>query len=372
MPDRKPQGMDLAFFVTTLALVCFGVVMVYSASMQKANTLFNVDNGYEAYFFLRQLLWAGLGLIALLVASKVPYTIYKKLSLPFLVLCLVLNILVPFIGVERNGAVRWLGFGPFTIQPSELAKVALVFYLSLIMSSSPGKIRDFFKGLVPMMAITGLFGGIILLQDDLGTAISLCGTAFILFFAGGANMAHLIGLGAAGIGAVVAAIIFEPYRMRRITAFFDPWSDPLGKGYQIIQSLYAIGPGGLLGVGFTQSRQKHFYLPEPHTDFIFAIIAEELGFIGCTFLIFLFLLFIWRGYRIAIQCKDPFGSLLAAGLTTMIALQAAINLAVVTGSIPTTGIPLPFISYGGSSLLFTLTSVGVILNISRYAVSEKR
>jgi len=242
----------------------------------------------------------------------------------------------------------------------------MVLFCSASLAQHQEKITSFFKGLVPQLCILLLIFGLILKEPDLGTALAIGGTIFVLLFTAGARLSHLTSLSLVGVVGIVAAIILEPYRLKRLLAFSNPWADPLDTGYHIIQSLYALGSGGLFGVGLGRSREKFLYLPEPHTDFIFAILGEELGFIGTVTVIFLFFLFAWRGFKVAISAPDIYGSLLAAGLTTMIVVQALMNIAVVTASMPVTGIPLPFISFGGSALIFTLAGVGILLNISRY------
>jgi cell division protein FtsW len=226
-------------------------------------------------------------------------------------------------------------------------------------------LTSFLKGLVPQLGMMLLIFGLILKEPDIGTALAIAGTVFVMLYAAGAKVSHLGSLGLAGVAGIVVAILFEPYRLKRLIAFSNPWADPLDSGYHIIQSLYALGSGGLFGVGLGRSREKFLYLPEPHTDFIFAILGEELGFIGTITVLALFFLFAWRGYKVAMAAPDIFGSMLAAGLTTMIIMQALMNIAVVTASMPVTGIPLPFISFGGSALIFTLAGVGILLNISR-------
>jgi cell division protein FtsW len=298
---------------------------------------------------------------------NVDYWVWKKWAKAGLVVCFVLLILVLFIGVVRNGAQSWIGVGAFSIQPAEFMKLAMIAFLAKLLSENQKQIPLFFKGLMPPLMIVGLAFGIIMLQPDLGTGVVLVGTSMVIIYAAGARLIHLFGLAMIGVVGLVGMVIAAPYRIKRITGFLDPWSDPLGSGFQIIQSLYAIGPGGIMGLGLGMSRQKYAYLPEPQTDFIFSILAEELGFIGGGTILVLFLLIFWRGMRTAITAPDLFGSLLATGIIAMIAVQVIINIGVVTGMFPVTGITLPFISYGGSSLTLMLTAVGVLLNISRYS-----
>ena len=360
----RPKSQDFILFYTVIALLSFGVIMVYSSSAVSAYVNFN--DSY--YFFKRQIIWVTLGIVAMLFTTNIDYHVWRKLANPILIVTLVLLILVlvPGLGKVVNGARRWLGFGSLYLQPSEIAKLSMVLFCSASLAKHQEKITSFIKGLVPQLLILLLVFGLILKEPDLGTAMAIGGTIFVLLFTAGAKLSHLSSLGVIGVIGIVAAIFLEPYRLKRLLAFSNPWADPLDTGYHIIQSLYALGSGGLFGVGLGRSREKFLYLPEPHTDFIFAILGEELGFIGTITVILLFFLFAWRGYKVAISAPDIYGSILAAGLTTMIVMQALMNIAVVTASMPVTGIPLPFISFGGSALIFTLAGVGILLNISRY------
>ncbi|HHV72720.1 MAG TPA: stage V sporulation protein E [Clostridia bacterium] len=354
----------MVMFLTVITLLSIGVVMVFSASQVTAF----VRNGDCYYYLKRQLLWSLIALGVMVVVMKIDYWIIKKFSklIFFGSFLLLIAVLIPGIGRESHGASRWIPLGSFSLQPSEIAKFALIIYVSLLLEKKQAQIGSFFKGLLPVLLIAGVVGGLILLQPDLGTAFTAMATVGVMLFAAGAKFGHLLGLAASALPLLYIAITSEDYRKRRFLAFLDPWSDPLDTGFHIIQSLYALGSGGLFGVGLGRSRQKLFYLPEQHTDSIFAIIGEELGFIGVTFVVLLFFLFAWRGYKIAITAPDFFSSMLAVGVTSLITFQAIINMGVVTASLPVTGIPLPLISYGGSSLLFTLAGVGILLNISRY------
>ncbi|WP_411501868.1 stage V sporulation protein E [Brevibacillus centrosporus] len=355
---------DFVIIFATLFLLGIGIVMVYSASAivaQKAP--FN-----DPYFFAkRQLIFALLGITAMYVTMNIDYWVWKQWAKPGFYASIGLLILVLIVGIEVNGSKSWLGFGAFGIQPGEFAKLGVVAFLARWLSDNQKQIVLFRKGLVPALAIPLVCFALIMLQPDLGTGTVLMGTAVVMIFASGARISHFAALGMVGVAGFIGLILSAPYRIKRITSFLDPWSDPLNTGYQIIQSLYAIGPGGLLGLGLGQSRQKHLYLPEPYNDFIFSIVAEELGFIGGTLILLLFLLLLWRGMRTAITAPDLFGSLLALGIIGMIAIQVVINIGVVTGMFPVTGITLPFLSYGGSSLTLMLTGVGVLLNISRFS-----
>jgi cell division protein FtsW len=355
---------DFILFITTLLLVGIGLVMVFSSSAVTSNIRY--DDAY--FFFKRQLLWALIGIVCMLVVMKFNYVRIKDLAIPLMVftlLCLIL-VITP-LGIDTKGSSRWLGVGIMQFTPSELAKLAMVMFLAKVMEVNLDSMRSFTKGILPYLVFIALVCGLIMLQPDLGTAFAIAGTAFFMMLAAGARWSHLGLIALSGAGVVAAAIALAPYRMQRFIAFLDPWKYPTDEGFQTIQSLYALGSGGLFGMGLGRSRQKFFYLPEQHTDFIFAILGEELGFLGAFLVICLFLLFAWRGFRIAINAPDTFGSLLATGITTMIVFQAAINIGVVSGALPVTGITLPFISYGGSSLLFTLIGVGFLLNISRYS-----
>ncbi len=356
---------DFLLIAVTLALLTVGLIMVYSASAALASYRF--DDAF--YFAKRQLLFAGIGIIAMFFVMNVSYWTWRSWAKIALAICflLLIVVLIPGVGLVRGGASSWLGVGAFSIQPSEFTKMALILFLAKFLSENQKHITTIKKGLLPSLALVFVAFGLIMLQPDLGTGTVLLGTCVVMIFTSGARIKHFLFLGGLGVIGFLGLIISAPYRMARITSFMDPWKDPLGSGFQIIQSLYAIGPGGLLGFGLGESRQKFQYLPEPQTDFIFAIISEELGFIGATFVLLLFCVLLWRGIRIALKAPDLYGSLLAVGIIGMIAIQVMINIAVVTGIMPVTGITLPFLSYGGSSLTLMLVSVGVLLNISRYA-----
>ncbi len=339
--------------------------MVYSASAVWAAYKFD-----DSFFFAkRQLLFAGLGIIAMFFIMNVDYWTWRTWAKVLLIICFILlvAVLIPGVGMVRNGSRSWIGVGAFSIQPSEFMKLAMIAFLAKFLSENQKKITSLKKGLVPTLSLVFFAFGIIMLQPDLGTGTVMVGTCIAMIFIAGARISHFVGLGIIGLVGFAGLILSAPYRIKRITSFLNPWEDPLGSGFQIIQSLYAIGPGGLFGLGLGQSRQKFFYLPEPQTDFIFAILAEELGFIGGTLILLLFSLLLWRGIRIALGAPDLYGSFLAVGIIAMIAIQVMINIGVVTGLMPVTGITLPFLSYGGSSLTLMLMAIGVLLNISRYA-----
>ncbi|MBY0120792.1 stage V sporulation protein E [Bacillus sp. S/N-304-OC-R1] len=364
MPTKRTTP-DLILIIVTLTLLAVGLTMVYSASAVWAEYKFN-----DSFFFAkRQMLFAAVGIAAMFFIMNVDYWTWRTWAKVILITCFVLLILVliPGIGNVRNGSRSWIGVGAFSIQPSEFMKLAMIAFLAKYLSERQKLITSFTKGLIPSLGLVFLAFGLIMLQPDLGTGTVMVGTCIVMIFVAGGRISHFVGLGLLGIGGFVGLILSAPYRIKRITSFLDPWEDPLGSGFQIIQSLYAIGPGGLFGLGLGQSRQKFFYLPEPQTDFIFAILSEELGFIGGSFVILLFSLLLWRGIRIALGAPDLYGSFLAVGIIAMIAIQVMINIGVVIGLMPVTGITLPFLSYGGSSLTLMLLAIGVLLNISRYS-----
>lgn len=355
---------DFILFITTLLLVGIGLVMVFSSSAVTSNIWY--DDAY--FYFKRQLIWALIGIVCMLVVMKLNYLRIKDMAILLMIVALLCLILVVTpLGIEAKGATRSLGVGFLRFSPSELAKIAVVMFLAKVMEVNLDSMRSFVKGIIPYLILIALVCGLIMLQPDLGTAFAIAGTAFFMMLAAGARWSHLGVIAVSGAGLVAAAIAVAPYRLERFIAFLNPWKYPTDEGFQTIQSLYALGSGGLFGMGLGRSRQKFFYLPEQHTDFIFAILGEELGFLGAFLVICLFLLFAWRGFKIALNAPDTFSSLLATGLTVMVVFQAAINIGVVSGALPVTGITLPFISYGGSSLLFSMIGVGLLLNISRYS-----
>ncbi|HZG70268.1 MAG TPA: stage V sporulation protein E [Chondromyces sp.] len=364
MPSKKTTP-DFILIALILSLLATGLIMVYSASAIWANYKFE-----DSFFFAkRQLLFAGVGVAAMFFIMNLEYWTWRSLAKTILITCFVLLILVliPGVGMVRNGSQSWIGVGAFSIQPSEFMKLAMIVFLAKYLSERQKFITSFKQGLLPTLSLVFLAFGLIMLQPDLGTGTVMVGTCIVMIFIAGARVSHFAALGLVGVAGFVVLVLSAPYRIKRITSFLDPWSDPLGSGFQIIQSLYAIGPGGLFGLGLGESRQKFFYLPEPQTDFIFAILAEELGFIGGSFVLLLFALLLWRGIRIALGAPDLYGSFLAVGIISMVAIQVMINIGVVTGLMPVTGITLPFLSYGGSSLTLMLMAMGVLLNISRYS-----
>jgi cell division protein FtsW len=355
---------DKILFAVTVALVLAGIIMVFSASAVMANERFHSPY----YFLLRQGAWALLGLVGMSVLMHVDYRHYRNPILAFtgLFICAVLLLAVFFLDKSHN-THRWFKLGFLSFQPSEITKIFLVIFLAFFLEKRIGQINDLRHTLMPCLAVLAVFFFLIVAEPDLGTSVSIIAVAFILLFSSGLAYRYVVGILLSLIPPLFCLIFFFPYRMRRILAFLDPWSDPQGAGFQIIQSLIAVGTGGLTGVGLMEGKQKLFYLPEPHTDFIFAVISEELGLVGCLFLITLFGVFLWRGLRLSLRAPDPFGQFLGVGLTMMVVCQAFINLSVVLGLVPTKGIPLPFISSGGSSLLISLLGVGILLNVSQHS-----
>lgn len=361
--NKNRNGIDYWLLAITITLVIIGLIMVYSASTVWAQDKF--DDRF--YFLKRQLFFAALGFVMMFFMSRIHVAFWRRYSKIGIGICflLLLLVLIPGVGLERGGAKSWLGVGAFSIQPSEFMKMALILYLSDFLTKRQRKLDGFFKGFLFSLLIVLIAFGVIMLQPDLGTGTVILLTSFLMVYIAGGKIRHFIIVGFAGLMGFALLIISAPYRIARILSFIDPWKDPLGAGFQIIQSLYAIGPAGIFGFGLGQSRQKYNYLPEPQTDFIFAIISEELGFIGACFVLLLFCLLLWRGIRIALLATDLFSTLLSFGIIIMIAVQVMINIAVVIGLMPVTGITLPFLSYGGSSLTLILTSIGILLSISR-------
>lgn len=352
---------DLMVFAAVVILLSLGLVIVFSAS-----SVMGISDYRDPFHYVRrQSLYAFIGLILLFVLMRIDYRLYRHLALPGVLVSFVLLVLVLIIGRDIGGSRRWIELGFFRLQPSEVAKLVMVNFVAVYIANKRENIRVFLTGLLPVLVILGLKFGLIMLEPDFGTAAALAFTIMVVLFAGGAHLGQIIGLGLLASPAFYYLVTQKEYRMRRILAFLNPWADPADTGWNIIQSLLAIGSGGLFGLGLGNSRQKFAYLPEHHTDFIFAILGEELGFMGAMIVVLLFFVIAWRGLRIALNAPDLYGTLLAIGITSMIGFQAMLNIGVVTGSLPVTGIPLPFISYGGSSLLMSLASVGVLLNISR-------
>ncbi len=357
------NGIDMPLLTIILVMMAFGIIMIFSAS---APTGF-YENGDEFYYIKKQLIWTALGSIAMIFCANFPMKYVKRYGYAMGIVAFVLMMLVVFIGKTGGGAQRWLGFGSISFQPSEFAKFALVFTFAKRLAEHPSsELEDFWHGFMPYIYIMGAFCLSFILQDHLSGMILVVLTLIVLLFAGGAKIWHMGILGGLGVLGASALAILEPYRLERLIAFSDPFADKLGGGWQIVQGLYAIGSGGIFGRGLGQSRQKFLYIPEAHNDYIYAIICEELGFIGAICVTALFVAFITRGLKIAINSPDKFSSLSAFGIVTVIGLQYLINIAVVTSTIPNTGMQLPFFSSGGSSFIFIMAAMGVLLNISRY------
>ena len=354
---------DKWLFFDVIFLMLFGLLMIYSASSVWAEYKFGNSFHYTIY----QGLFIFVGIILILFLSKIKSDFYYKnaTKLLFTAIILLVLVLIPGIGIVRNGSRSWFGIGPFGIQPSEFAKLSLIIFASKYLERNNRFLKSYKNGVFPILFVLILIFGLIMLEPDFGTGMILVISIIALLFIAGVNMKFFIGLGIVGIIGIIILIIIAPYRMARITSFLDPWSDPLGTGFQIIQSLFSIGPGGLLGMGLFKSRQKHFYLPEPQTDFIFSIISEELGVLGVLIVTVLFITFLYRSIKISLNCENKFEKYLCFGLTFQMIVQTVLNLSVVIGLIPVTGVTLPFLSYGGSSLLISSISVGIILSISK-------
>lgn len=354
---------DKLLLIAVILIAIFGIVMIYSASSIWAEYKF-----HDSFKFVKaQGIFFIVGIFIMLTLAKIDYKIYEKKANLILLVCFLLLglVLIPGIGSVRNGSRSWFGIGGFGIQPSEFAKIGLIIYTAKYLAKNQKDMRYIKKGVLPLLSLIGVFFILIMLEPDFGTAMVIVLTLVVMIFISGVKISFFVKIGLLGLLGIVALIIMAPYRMLRIVAFLNPWSDPLGSGYQIIQSLYAIGPGGLLGQGFLKSRQKQFYLPEPQTDFIFSIISEEFGFLGILIITSFFFFIYYRIIKISLKSSDLFGKYLAFGLGTGIIIQALLNIAVVIGLLPVTGVTLPFFSYGGSSLLVSMASIGIILNISR-------
>lgn len=365
---RPFRGIDPWLTLSLVALVCIGVLMVYSASIAQAYATY----GSPYYTVVRELVWAAVGLVALAVVVRVDYHRWHRLALPVFALSLMMLVLVlvPHLGHSSNGARRWFSLGAgVTIQPSEVIKLALVLYLAAWLSSKGDRVADFKATFVPFSMILGFIALLIIREPDMGTAIVVVVAMFAVYFVAGANLGHMVVVSAGATGVAWLLAHSSSYRYDRLMAFTDPWKDPTGTGYHTIQALLALGAGGIFGTGLGNSWQK-FVIPAPDTDSILAIIGEEWGLIGTLAVLLLFLIIAYRGMRIAATAPDTFGRLLAAGITALVTFQALMNFAVITSSVPFTGVPLPLISYGGSSMVITMVSLGILLNISRHATGE--
>lgn len=367
MKDSSRQGLELhvdkVMLGVILALVGFGLIMVYSSSAMLAETHY----GSQFHFLARQAGWAVVGLVLMCIAIKVDYRYYK--NYPFVIGSLAVSalmLLTVFAFPRLNGTHRWIRWGAASLQPSEIAKIALIFYIAYFIENRSDRLDEFWRVFFPVALIAGIFMGLVAAEPDLGTALSL-GVIFVaVMFATGARKRHILSLAIPAVPVLAYMLIFVPWRLQRLMDFRDPWKNQLTSGFQTVQSLIAIGSGGLTGTGFAQGRQKLFYLPSPHTDFIFAVIGEELGLIGAVAVVVVFSLLAWRGLRAAKHAPDRFGQLLALGITVMIVAQAFFNMSVALSILPTKGIPLPFISAGGSSLAINLLAAGILLNVSKH------
>ncbi|MGI5935823.1 MAG: putative lipid II flippase FtsW [Oscillospiraceae bacterium] len=359
-------SVDLPLALLTLLLLAIGVIMVLSASFARAYyDLENETGGNAVYYFYRQLIFALGGVGVMFIASKFPLSFYRRFSLPLLLVALLLLLLVPFVGVESGGARRWIDLGFTTFQPSEIAKIAIILFFANLICRLKSKMATFKYGILPFVGILALVVGLLVLEPHFSASIIIIAIGAVMMFIGGARLYWFVG-GAVVMVAVGAILIaFFPYASTRITTWLDPFANPTGEGWQIIQSLYAVGSGGLMGLGLGQSRQKYLYLPEEHNDFIFSVVCEELGFIGALLILCLFALLIIRGYWIAMHCRDRYSFLVCTGITTLLAIQVILNVAVCTNLVPCTGISLPFFSYGGTALLIQMAEVGIILSASR-------
>lgn len=365
---EKRGGFDIPFFILVMVLLAFGLIMVFSASF--ASAYYNQE---DSFYFVRQQLFAALlGLFVMGVAIVSDYKWLKTVSVPLMVLSIILLVAVLFIGTERNNATRWIYIGPVNFQPSEVVKFAVIIFFAHCMSVFQKQMKSFRTGILPYLAILAVIAFLLIKEPHYSATLLIGMLGMIMIFVGGGGLKWFVGMAGLASAAAAYLLFFTSYTKARIDTWLHPEADPSGDGYQILQSLYAIGSGGLMGLGLGQSRQKYLYLPEAHNDFIFSILCEELGFIGAAFVIILFALLIWRGFVIAFRAPDRFSTLLVVGIITLVALQVLINIAVVTNFMPVTGMPLPFFSYGGTSLLMLLFEMGIVLNVSRYSSGNNR
>ncbi len=370
--NKRRGRIDGAFLTLVLILLCTGVLMVLSSSYARAYyDPGKHTGGNAAYYFVRQLLFAAMGTGAMLLLSRFPMGFYRRYAWHFLAITLLLLLLVPIIGVKANGARRWLGVGGLTLQPSELAKLAVILSFSSMICRFRGKMGSFKYGILPFIALLLVIVGLLVLEPHFSASIIIIAIGGAMMFLGGVKLGWFIGAFTAAGAALAVLLTLFPYASSRISTWRDPFSSASDEGYQIVQSLYSIGSGGLSGLGLGASRQKYLYLPEEHNDFIFSVLCEELGFIGAALIIVLFSMLILRGYWIALHCRDRFSFLVCAGITTLLAIQVFLNIAVVTNLVPCTGISLPFFSYGGTALLIQLGEMGIILCASRDVITPK-
>ena len=360
---------DFTLLITILLLLSIGLIMVLSASSPSALS----ESGNSYSYFFRQAIFAVAGLFMMWVISNIDYRFYQKYYKFAYIIAFLLLLAVPLVGTEVNGAKRWINITEsFSFQPSEIVKLLIIIFYAGILVKNRDELNKYGKGFAKHIILVVPIIALLLIEPHFSASMIIIGIIAIMMIVAGCKFWHFLGSGlVVGVPGIIALIFLEPYRLQRVTTFLNPWSDPTGDGWQVIQSLYAIGSGGLFGAGLGESKQKYLYIPEPHNDFIFSILAEELGFIGCAVVIILFAIFIWRGILIAMKSPDMFGSLIAIGITAQVAIQVIINIAVVTSSMPATGMPLPFFSYGGTSLFILLCEMGVLLNISKAGVKKE-
>ncbi len=364
------RGINYSLFIIVVILTAIGILMTYSSS-----AIFAMQRYNDPFFFLkRQMIWGVIGITAMIIVSRIDYREWERFFLPLfgLTILLLILVLIPGVGREVNGAKRWLRFSALSFQPAELAKLTIIIYVARLIVKKEEKIRDFMNGFFPVMSVVGLTVMLIMVEPDVGTAMTIGMISVFLLFAGGARLNHIMLLGLLLAPLLYNFIFNAKYRAGRWSAYLDPWKDPLNSGYQIIQSYLALGSGGISGAGLGEGKQKLFFLPEAHTDFIFSVVGEETGFIGAVSLIALFAILIGMGFIIALRTEDPFARYLSLGITIMIGFQAVMNIAVVTGLLPTKGIPLPFISFGGSSLLINMIGAGILMSILKYEGGQRR
>lgn len=363
-------NIDLPFLIYVFCFLAIGLVMICSASYVSAY----YNHGDSFYYVKKQLLWTAIGLVLMFGVSRIDYRFLRKMIIVILpvALVLVIIVLIPGIGIERDDARRWLGVGSLTFQPSEIAKLAIIIFMANYITVNYKKMKRFKDGFFPAFMVLIIFTGLVAVETHISGAILILSIGIIMLFVGGSSLKLMGGMGLVGVGGIASLIMFTDYAKRRLTSWLNPFDYAREGGYQIIQALYAIGSGGLLGLGLGQSRQKHMYIPEPQNDYIFAIICEELGFVGAVALILLYILLIWRGFKIAFSMKERFGMLLVVGITSRVAIQALLNIAVVTNVLPSTGIGLPFISYGGTALLVLMVEMGLVLSVSRHSDPDRQ
>ncbi|MDK2586220.1 stage V sporulation protein E [Romboutsia sedimentorum] len=354
---------DSVIFYTTMILVFIGIIMVFSASFVQSSF-----KHHDAYHFLKKnVIFAILGFICMITISNIDYSFWKKNAKYMGIISFILLILVLTpLGIKANGARRWLGYSALTIQPAEIAKFATIIITAKLIEKKYDDIKSLTKGVLPLIIIPALFFILIMLQPNMSTAGTIILVTFVMIFVAGMDMKFVGVMFGSGVALFLALALTSEYRLKRILSFLDPFQDPLGNGYQVIQGLYALGSGGLFGMGLGKSQQKWFYIPEPQNDFIFAIIGEELGLVGCIVVIMLFVILVYRCIRIALKCSNIFACMVVIGIGAQIGIQAALNIAVSTSSMPVTGVALPFISYGGTSLIIFMSAIGIVLNISKH------